>query len=400
MSEPGNRPRSVEFKLKSTSSSRALHNIMILFGNVVKIDDFTTPVRLIRDSSSSPLGNMATGGEELHTSRSRKTRSRLIMPGGEDESDHEEDEEGTGDNVPWLLEDFDGQHSYIGSMIDPASKYVIFINQGNEFRVVLVNKWYRFYPKPTYIPLTLEEAEEQMANKGRNEDFDRWLMKKRGANSPQEDEPTETHSTSGTIANLSHREAKVSTRFVRMEEESFDYVEHFDDDEGTFSPELEGVDTDPTMPSMFSPPGTTKKLTDAGKEMQRIMKSLGAEIGEDENHHSRSTSTLLGVDHNLSRPPTKHLGNPNQHHPISSVGSVIPSAEEGISRSNVINDADVVNILRNGPLHIRDLISKLKDKLKADPRNKDLLREIVRRVAVVKGGSTQGDEKLLELKQT
>jgi transcription initiation factor TFIIF subunit alpha len=68
---------------------------------------------------------------------------------------------------------------------------------------------------------------------------------------------------------------------------------------------------------------------------------------------------------------------------------------------DIITESMLVSFLRQGPLSTKDLISKFKRQLKADPKNKDIFRELVRKVAMVKAGgvgSSGEEDKLLELK--
>mmetsp|Transcript_43507 Transcript_43507/g.70590 ORF Transcript_43507/g.70590 Transcript_43507/m.70590 type:complete len:533 (+) Transcript_43507:22-1620(+) len=65
---------------------------------------------------------------------------------------------------PWNLEESDGKNAYVGSLEGgQSSAYVLFVMQGNEFRVYHVNDWHNFRPKMDYAMLTLEEAEQQLA---------------------------------------------------------------------------------------------------------------------------------------------------------------------------------------------------------------------------------------------
>lgn len=68
------------------------------------------------------------------------------------------------------------------------------------------------------------------------------------------------------------------------------------------------------------------------------------------------------------------------------------------STSMAITEADIVEHLSGPPLRTKDLIAKLKPKLKADPANKEILRELMKRMAMVKPGAASDDEKYLELK--
>ncbi len=314
----GGAQKFVEFKLRSTASTNYVHNVMVLSGIPVNMSDFTTPVRLIRDPNNHSDDAGAAAGADADAlggarnkgrfSRQRNRKTRIIYQEDEDEQALRKQE-----SIPWLLEDFDGQHSYVSQLIVPDSKYVIFVNQGNEFRVILASKWYKFTPKLAYRPLTLDEAEERISQKKNNEDFDRWIMKRRhdGGASPREDDDLGT-SRSGTplstdrmgsqhqsprksadslamergdggaaatsrsgdpgtssqgtkrhsgwpgekvksLATASasdrHTHLRMTKRRVNLEEESFDYTEFVDDDDATDGNAF-GMQPDEEDPSM------------------------------------------------------------------------------------------------------------------------------------------------------
>ncbi len=63
-------------------------------------------------------------------------------------------------------------------------------------------------------------------------------------------------------------------------------------------------------------------------------------------------------------------------------------------------EAELLSHLRQGPISTKDLIAKFKRQLKADPKNKEIFRELVRKLAMVKtaAGASGEEDKLLELK--
>ncbi len=176
---PGQSTKFTEYKLKM-SPMAVLHNVMVLNSTPAKLSDFTPPIRMIRDkkssllgedsststsasssSSTNPLVNTLTVGKASNAS---KRKSRLIFQGDQlgglfdNPSDTTETE-----SIPWLLEDFDGQHSFLGRLEGgQGSNYVFFVNQGDEFRIIPVSKWYRFAPKLSYHTFTIEEAEQEV----------------------------------------------------------------------------------------------------------------------------------------------------------------------------------------------------------------------------------------------
>lgn len=429
----------VEFKLRSTSSSNYLHNIMTLCGPPVNMNDFTTPVRLVRDPSCHTEERGVNEKEENTVNpRTKKKKTRIIKP------EEEEYESNAGEKLPWLLEDFDGQHSYVSTLNTPDSRYVIFVNQGNEFRVLQASKWYKFWPKLSYVPLTLEEAEEKMASKGKNEDFDRWLMRKRNVSG----EP------SGT-ASVKPAAMRVATRFVDLDDEGFDFEERVDDDDGeNYYGVKDGAEDDPSMLRVHERPRGRKNLTSEGKQVKKLMQVLdktdyddsdegerdpyAVDVQEDEEdeaqrlieeqqkwiqqlqhkqqqlkaeaaarqqqlqlqkqqlHSQSSNSSLTGKNKTLARSRSK---SPTPSQVSSGATSRNRSKSPSVSgESSALTEVDIVAILREGPIRTKDLIARVKGKLKADPGNKELFREIVRRVASVRSSIGPDEDKMLELK--
>lgn len=467
-------PHYVEFKLRSTSSTNFLHNIMTLGGPSVNISDFTTPVRLIRDPSvrvedgESIINIGASDMEDKNVGR-KKRKTRLVNT----REDEEEQSTRNQERAPWLLEDFDGQHSYASQLMTPDAKYVIFVNQGNEFRVLLASKWYKFTPKLAYRPLTLEEAEERMASKGRNEDFDRWLMRKK--RTPINTNQSASGESSGvTSAPPESKGPKVATRLVNLGEEGFDFEEFVDDDDGEDlyrAGNHHNDEDDPSMPRIERP-RPIKNLTDAGKQVKKLVKHLdrpnyfyesddeAADPYADEEDREPSDEEEYKMEpskppptisqqklppiqpqkslENLLLPPTataatttmirsrskspSGIGNSRNRSkspqtttlkvpftvkpgasspPKSPVYPVPPPMMTGStssSSSSLLSEAEIIIILREAPLRTKDLISRVKSRLRADPQNKEIFREIVRRVATVKPSASQEDDKLLELK--
>ncbi|KAI8323167.1 Rap30/74 interaction domain-containing protein [Martensiomyces pterosporus] len=81
---------------------------------------------------------------------------------------------------PWVLEDYDEKESWTGSLEGgQKSNYVLFVLMDDGFKVIPVDRWYKFTPKLKYQTLTLDEAEEELKKAAKNETQNRWLMKAR-----------------------------------------------------------------------------------------------------------------------------------------------------------------------------------------------------------------------------
>lgn len=87
--------------------------------------------------------------------------------------------------LPWHLEDADGKNVWVGSYVAALSETnVAFMIDGAVFRMVPLEKWYRFTAKPPFQPFTIDEAETLMNKKT---DPARWIMKDNEKRAGQED---------------------------------------------------------------------------------------------------------------------------------------------------------------------------------------------------------------------
>ncbi|KAG0665390.1 hypothetical protein C6P46_006837 [Rhodotorula mucilaginosa] len=64
-----------------------------------------------------------------------------------------------------------------------GSAYVAFVfgDNGDEFKVVPINRWYRFNQGPKYLTLAEEEAEAEYARQQKSKEHERWQMRRRAA---------------------------------------------------------------------------------------------------------------------------------------------------------------------------------------------------------------------------
>ncbi|KAH3673242.1 hypothetical protein WICPIJ_009861 [Wickerhamomyces pijperi] len=77
---------------------------------------------------------------------------------------------------PWVMEDYDGKNTWVGSYeAGNSDQYALLVlgDDGN-FKLLPADKVYRFTPRNKYNTLTLAEAEKRMS---RNNQTPRWFMK-------------------------------------------------------------------------------------------------------------------------------------------------------------------------------------------------------------------------------
>lgn len=76
---------------------------------------------------------------------------------------------------PWHIEDFDNKNTWVGNLEGALSdgSQAIFVMDGNCFRMIPVEKWYKFAQRSNFKTLSIEEAEAAMKKKSKTP---RWLM--------------------------------------------------------------------------------------------------------------------------------------------------------------------------------------------------------------------------------
>ncbi|CAG8510334.1 8230_t:CDS:1 [Paraglomus occultum] len=233
---------------------------------------FTPPVKLVRRDPSAPPRNQATASPVENATLNTPTPGPSAKAPGTDTSQiapygnatrnrqnlfkkktkqvHIAPEESrklrAEEEKPWVLEDYDGTNTYIGELEGgQRANYALFLLTDDGFKVVCVDKWYKFKSKIRHRTLTIEEAEEAIA-KAAKRDNDRWMMHKWSKSA--EDEQLEAKeggifdrkSTLKTVETYDDdlfgeeddEEAHVSKRKVRGDvDEEWDFDEVFEDDE-------------------------------------------------------------------------------------------------------------------------------------------------------------------------
>ncbi|KAJ2844756.1 transcription factor IIF subunit tfg1, partial [Coemansia erecta] len=209
---------SVEYTLVSTNLRRT-HNVMRFFSSKpVDPETFTAPVKLRRRNKEYyRLKNKKRNEEraaalELEQAKNKAAGATTVEPEKKDErpkadinliadigsarsnkknlfkrrtkqvyfADEEKRRLDIEEARPWVLEDDDEKEVWTGSLEGGQnSSYVMFVLADDGFKVVPVDRWYKFTPKLKYKTLTLDEAEEELRRAQKAETHDRWIMHKR-----------------------------------------------------------------------------------------------------------------------------------------------------------------------------------------------------------------------------
>ncbi|KAI5955091.1 TFG1 [Candida jiufengensis] len=175
-------------------------------------------------SSDSELNKVAPDGGARKNKKSlfkRKTKQINLMDEAKRKLRYEE-------HFPWILEDYTGDNVFTSSYEAPSSEQALFVFDKNGFKLIPVEKSYRFAPRNRYATLTIEEAEAKMSQSN----IPRWLMKHMEEDSIQEGTPDQRFKKSFRTASNNMRTVTGGAVNERdSDHDDLDYDEEFADDE-------------------------------------------------------------------------------------------------------------------------------------------------------------------------
>jgi transcription initiation factor TFIIF subunit alpha len=288
----------------------------------------------------------------------------------------------------WVLEEAGANaegwgRSFVGQMEAQNAAYVLFVMQGEEFRVLPTAASYTFRPRTAAQPLTLEEAEQCLAK--RKECVNRFLMRhlrhldcdaeeEEAAGSEEEEEEADAdvkdrlarlagtvreHSRRGRGSAASRARSAVARRAKAEEggrggveeegdrEGGLDYEEVVDDDEDSLAHELSeaagdaDADAEPeAAPGQLSTVQPPRPLSEAGRQMRALLRRHGRTEGageeeeeeEDEESDEEERRRLLFEALDLSpypRAPAPTPSPPSAPAPVPAALAAAVEKEEG-----------------------------------------------------------------------
>lgn len=123
-------------------------------------------------ATADPLADVAPdgGGRAKRGNLRRKTRQLKVLDENAKKLRFEE-------FYPWVMEDFDGYNTWVGSYeAGNSDSYVLLsVEDDGSFTMIPADKVYKFTARNKYATLTIEEAEKRMDKK--SGEVPRWLMK-------------------------------------------------------------------------------------------------------------------------------------------------------------------------------------------------------------------------------
>lgn len=348
-----NEPKYKEYSLVAASKDELKdlrYHIMRLhtIKNVDPATDFTPPIKLHRkdprnlqfqatQEEQAAESNAETGDDEaVPEKREQADLSKIAPDGGARHAKKNQfnkkakqvihrDEDAKKlryeEYYPWVMEDYSGKNTWVGNYEAAQSdSYCVFMFHGNGFKMVPVEKFYKFTPRNQYATLTLEEAEKRMADSVKA-GTPRWLMKhmspemQQSRMRDQRPRKFQTVDSGGPVED----DDGMSRRRERDDEDlDFDHV--FDDDEE--APIMDGDEEDQKeverkmknehrsaavlkdekddMGDLFGEDGDEEKMDKEGRKLKKYLRSLEKNAhydSDDEENPYASSSEEEDDDH-------------------------------------------------------------------------------------------------------
>ena len=122
----------------------------------------------------APTGNNASALAAKKNAAFRNEKTTQVFRNDSNEEQKRESDLRYEESIPWILEDAENKHTWVGTYEAALSNAnVILFIDGNSFKMIPVDKWYKFSAKNQFKIMTIEEAEAQMSKKSK---VSRWAM--------------------------------------------------------------------------------------------------------------------------------------------------------------------------------------------------------------------------------
>jgi transcription initiation factor TFIIF subunit alpha len=220
-------PRNLQFQLTTSEMEQRR----------IELEEVSAAERSGPETTKKPSADMsvvAPDGGARRTAQPFQKKIRQVQSGNEASRKLRYEE-----YYPWVMEDFDGKNTWVGSYEAAQSDaYALFLFDGNGFKMVPAEKFYKMTPRNKYATLSLEEAEQRMEKKS---NVPRWIMKHISDEQQQDGVQLNQRRRFKTVDGSGPvRRGRASA--AGDDEEELDYDEEFADDEE--APIMDGNEED------------------------------------------------------------------------------------------------------------------------------------------------------------
>lgn len=185
----------------------------------------------------APTGNNASAIAAKKTQSFRNEKTTQVHRLDKTEAQKKESDLRYEEALPWHLEDADNKNTWVGNYEAALSDTnVIFVIEGTSFKMVPIEKWYKFTQKNQFKSFTIEEAEARFSKATKTET--RW-EKKAQEKERADKEAMESRRQLGRLFTVKaeSRTAKNASKSEVQDADDLDFDDNDlfqDDDEQTF----------------------------------------------------------------------------------------------------------------------------------------------------------------------
>lgn len=153
----------------------------------------------------APSGNNASAVAAKKNAAFRNEKTTQVHRLDKTEEQKKESDLRYEEALPWHLEDAENKHTWVGNYEAALSDTnVVLYVDGDNFKMIPVEKWYKFTPKNQFKTMTIDEAEAKMNQKTK---VSRWAMHTQ----QQQQQDLETQATRRQLGNLYHVKGESNT---------------------------------------------------------------------------------------------------------------------------------------------------------------------------------------------
>ena len=180
----------------------------------------------------APTGNNASAAAKKgHTKKEPKTEQ--IWRTDKTEEDKKRSDLRYEESLAWHVEDADGKNSWVGHYEAALSDVnVVFVAENGVFKMIPVEKWYKFTQKAQFKTFTIEEAEAQLNKKAKES---RWAMQTQSKNKAEREIQESRNLAYGNIYTVKSESQTFKNSSKRETEDAddldFDADDLFQDDD-------------------------------------------------------------------------------------------------------------------------------------------------------------------------
>ncbi|KAJ2628492.1 transcription factor IIF subunit tfg1 [Coemansia sp. RSA 1290] len=472
--QPADTQSSTDYTLMSAPRERT-HNVMrMLTPKPVDFEQFTPPIRMRRQNRdyyrvknrkrNEEEAEAEAEAEQLEEERPKVDMNLIADAGGARRNkrnlfkkrtkqvyfaDEEKRRLDIEEARPWILEDDEEKEVWTGELEGgQSSEYVLFVLAEDGFRVVPVDRWYKFAPKLKYNTMTLDEAEEELQRMQKaHAKRDLWIMHRRNQQEQKKQEQQQPGGPSLGAAKSSLVEyesyafsddedkqgrSKDSGKHGGLDEIEFEM--EFEDDEELGDVRFEYNEEEESNrqrerahTSMFASddedddlfgdkPGDSKDAKQLRKLMRKREGNVDYESDREENPYLSEEESSDESDHGQKpaepQKPAESEPRPAEPKPAAASAkkrkrlSVAPhhaahpasptdhsrlkhhksaaAVKPSSPSAALITKQEIIELIRSGVSDIRELISHVRKKLQANPENRKRIHEMLKEVATYK----------------